>query len=435
MLRRLLSAREGQQRPNDWFLLMLVVLVPLYWLFARYLERIDMSPVLEPYWQSLVPFFPLPGIVTFLVELFHPRVLRHLAAIVLGWFLARNAAVTLVQILYDLPDRSGAEGFLDRLRSPKAALGTPVAINGKTLEADRDSSALLRVGGPGLVLISAREVGATEMNGRFYRVIGPGVSKLGQMEYLYAALDLRQQERRANDVPFMTKDGIEIRTDIAITYRISTGGEPPTRAKPYPYDEEAVRLAAYAETVDADLQVTTWETIPLNTAQSTLARIVAKYQLDQLLYPDGSANDPNLTIRNELERRVRNSLEAVGIELTGIHIGRLELPESVVDQYIEYWQAHWETQGMLKAADGEAFTLEEVEVARAEAEVTMIRAIAEGLQRARLEGNADTIHEVVALRLIEAMEKVAEQSQHAAPLPANLMPQLTDLRETLLLNE
>jgi len=284
-------------------------------------------------------------------------------------------------------------------------------------------------------LISAREVGATEMNGRFHRVIGPGANRLGRLEYVYAVLDLRQQERIAEDVPLMTKDGIEIRADLAITYRISTGGETPTRAKPYPYDEQAVRLAAYAETVHADQQLSTWETIPLETSKSTLAKIVARYNLDQLLYPDGSANDPNLTIRNELERRVRNSIEAFGIELTGIQVGRLELPESVVDQYIEYWQAHWETQSLLKEADGEAFTLEEVEVARAEAEVTMIRAIVEGLQRARMEGNADTIHEMVALRLIEALEKVAEQSQLAAPLPTTLMPQLTALREQLLLGE
>jgi hypothetical protein len=427
------AIRDEQRRQNDWFLLMLIVMVPLYWIFARYLERVDLGNTIGQWWQMMVPFLPMPRLVVFIAEMLHPRVLRHLSVIVVGWFLARSAAVSLVQTLYDLPDRGLAELFMSRLRSSGESLGRPVLVNGRSLEEDRESSVLLRVGGPGLVLIDDREAVVSELNGRFHRVVGPGINRLDRLEYIYAALDLRQQERVAEDVPLMTKDGIEIRAGLTITYRISSGDEPPTRARPYPYDENAVRLAAYAETVDEDGYVLRWDDIPLAISQTTLAGIIARYQLDQLLYPENLASDPNLTIRNELERRVRTALESVGIMLTGLHIGRLELPEPVIEQYIEYWQTHWETQSQLKEADGEAFKLEEVEVARAEAEITMIRAIVEGLQRAQLNANTETIHEVVALHLIEALEKVAEQSEESSPLPADLMPQLTALREQLLL--
>lgn len=427
------ASRDEQRRQNDWFLLMLILLVPLYWIFARYLERVDLSISLAQWWQSSLPFIAMPRLVVFIAEMLHPRVLRHLVLIGVGWFLARSAAVSLVQTLYDLPDRGLAELFMSRLRSSGESLGRPVLVNGRNLEEDRESSVLLRVGGPGLVLIDDREAAVTELNGRFYRVIGPGINRLERLEYLYAALDLRQQERIAEDVPFMTRDGIEIRAQLAITYRISTGDEPPTRARPYPYDEYAVRRAAYAEIVDEDEHVSRWDDIPMTTSKAILARIIARYQLDQLLYPENPASDPNLTIRNELERRVHNALESTGITLTGLQIGRLELPETVIDQYIEYWETYWETQSLLKEADGEAFKLEEVEVAQAEAEITMIRAILEGLQRAQLNADTDTIHEVVALHLIEALEKVAAKSEESSPLPADLMPQLTALRQQLLL--
>lgn len=419
---------------NRWFLFMLVFLALLYWLFfARSLERIDLSPVIDPWWQTMMPLFDLPGIVVGFIELLHPRVLRHLVVIIVGWLLAEGAAISLVHTLYDLPDRDSARLFLGRLRSARGAIGGSVKLSRKTLDSDREESVLLRVGGPGLVSVPATEVAVTETNGRFQRVLGPGSHLLGRFENIYAVLDLRLQERVIKEARLSTKDGIEIKTDVTIAYRISTGGEPVTRAKPFPYDQDAVRLAAYAETVHADGTVSNWEMIPISAAKTRLGRIIAKYELDQLLYPRSSVVDPNLTIRNELERHLRVSLQDFGIELVALQLGRLELPQEVFDQYIEYWQAHWETQSQLAQVDGEAFTLEEVEVARAEAEVTMIRAIVEGLQRARLEGSVGAMNEIVALRLIEALERVAEQSQDAHPLPTGLLPELSALREQLML--
>ena len=124
-------------------------------------------------------------------------------------------------------------------------------------------------------------------------------------------------------------------------------------------------------------------------------------------------------------------MEKTGIELTDLHIGRLDLPDQVINQYIEFWQSHWETQAHLKHADGEATSFEKLEVARAEAEVTMIRAIVEGLQNAQLDQDSSTSQTIVALRMIEALEKVAELSQQAHPLPADLMPQLENWRQQL----
>jgi hypothetical protein len=41
------------------------------------------------------------------------------------------------------------------------------------------------------------------------------------------------------------------------------------------------------------------------------------------------------------------------------------------------------------------------------------------------------MREIVALRLIEALEKMAQQSQQIHPLPAKLLPQLHDIRRQL----
>lgn len=412
---------------SQWFLLVLFFLILLYWLLAHALERVDLSV-----WLAARLPVALPQAVVFLIELFHPRVLRHFIPVLVGWWLAYEAAVSLGRVLYDLPDRPAAQRFLSRLLSGGGAAGGPVVLDGRTLPAERENSVLLRVGGPGLVAVKNGNVAVTELNGRFCRILGPGVHNLGRLEYVRAVLDLRQQERSAEDVAAMTKDGIAVQAAITVTFRLSSGGETPTRGQPYPYDEEAVRTAAYSETVGDDGKVSTWNQIPLGGARGILAGIVAKYRLDEILFPSTPAIEPYHAIRQELTRKLRAALADLGIELTDVYIGRLELPEPASQQYVDYWTAHLDSQIQLNLADGTASALEEIEIARAEAEITMIQAIIEGVRRAQYSGSPAAMREIIALRLIESLEKMARQTEELQQLPEGLLPQLSDFRRQLL---
>ncbi len=418
---------QGQIR---WFPLFLALLLLLYWLFARYLERVDLRSVLQPWWQTWAPFLDLPGVIVFVAEMLHPRVLRHLVVPLVGWQLAYNAAVSLVRVLYDLPDKQSAKRFLSRLQLTKIPPGKPLVVSGKTLPQAREKSELLRVGGPGLIFVMAGDVAVTEVNGRFHRILGPGAHILARLEYIHAILDLRPQERTAGSVRLTTYDGIEVSADITVTFRLDTGGGLPTKANPYPHDEEAVRLAAYNETVLPDGSVSTWSSSPANIAKNFLIQIIANYRLDELLHAR-AAEEPFQAIHTELVQKIRPILANQGIELTGLHISRLELPENVTKQYIDYWRTHWETQSQLLIADGKAMSLEEVEIAHAEAEMTMIQAIVEGVQRARQAGATNNMHEIIALRLVEALEKMAIQSQKELAQPVSILPQIDTLRQQL----
>ncbi len=411
------------------FLAIMVVSVILYWVFAHALERLDLTVSLNNRWQTLLPGMPpLPPPIVMLVEFFHPRVLRHFIPVIVGWVLAYLAAVSLVRVLYDLPDSSVARRFLVRLVG-ETAQGTATAVSSRTLAKLRESSELLRVGGPGLVQIPVGEVAVTEVNGRYYRILPPGKQKLGRFEYIHTLLDLRTQERFLSEVPLVTLEGIDVTADVTLTFRIETGGPTSTRENPFPYSAEAVRLAAYAETNRDDEQIFTWQDAPGNMARGVLSTIVAKYRLDELLYPQGR-RDPYLTLNQELERLLRGSLVNVGIELLSAYIGRLEQPDAQ-QQYIERWKADLETDAQLTVAEGRANSLTEMEIARAEAEVIMIQAIMEGLENARRAGGVGTMREVVALRMVEALEKMARQSQQFQTLPTSLVPQLVDLQRQL----
>jgi regulator of protease activity HflC (stomatin/prohibitin superfamily) len=332
--------------------------------------------------------------------------------------------------LYDLPDKESARSLLSRLRTGGTGQAKPLVVSSKTLHEAREKSELLRVGGPGRIAVVAGDVAITELNGRFHHILGPGSHTLDRLEYVQAILDLRPQERTATKIPLITHDGIEVNADVTVTFRLEMGDDIPSKSNPYPYDEEAVQMAAYNETILPDGTVSAWDSAPLNSVKGNLAKIVANYRLDDLLHTR-QGEDPFLAIRNELLHQVRPFLLNQGIELLSLHISRLDLPETISEQYVQYWQAYWQTQIRLQQAEGEARSLEEMEIARAEAEMTMVQAIVEGVQRARRISNTNNMNEIIALRLVEALEKIAEQSQQSTPLPISLLPQIDGMRRDL----
>lgn len=411
------------------FLLIVFFMALMYWTFAHFIENIDLTVALNASWHTRFPSAPdLPQWTVTLVEFFHPRVLRHFIPVVVGWVIANYAAVSLVRVLYDFPDNAFARRFLGRLITGQATGDRIVVVSSRTLESQRPDFVLLRVGGPGLLVIPPGEVGVTEVNGRYYRILTSGKNKLRPFEYIHTILSLRTQERHITAVPLVTKDAINLTADFTITYHIDRGGALPTRAQPYPFSPEAVERAAYAQINYGYQQTFTWLDIPVNTAKGLLRAVVSKYTLDELLHPQGYAREPHYVITQELERKVRHIIDNSGIELESIRIGRLELPEEATQQYIDHWQADLDTQIRLALAEGKASSLEEAEIARAEAEVIMIQAIAEGLENARQAGSANTMRDVIALRLVEALEKMARQSQSYEQLPLELLPQIENIR-------
>lgn len=415
---------------NRWLLLYFVVLGFFYWLFARYLERLPLFGAEPSLMDALVGLLSSPGLMLqWLDRQWH--VWRHFAPVIAGGWLAYEAAVSLMRVLYDLPDRPAARRLLARLRAAGSSSVQPLALQGSTLDADRERHVLLRVGGPGWVQVQSGDVAVTERNGRFYRILEPGRHLLDRFEYVHALLDLRPQTRRADDIPLTTQDGIPVHTTLSVTYRIATGGEPATRERPFPFEPGAVQTVAYANTVLAEGEVAGWEGAALGKARGILTGIVAGYPLDELLAPIGSA-EPLLVIREDLRRQTQDGIRSMGLELVDLHVGPIKLPDPVTDQFIDYWQSQSDAHIRLSKADGEATALEEIEMARAEAEVAMIQAILAGVQRARDTGGGSSMRDVVALRLVEALEKMARQSQQSAALPAaSLMTQLGLLRSQL----
>lgn len=425
---RLLTATP---KPSRWVFFSLLLIFVAYWIFARALERPDLTLEVRAFWQAWLPMFPLPSFVIFLLEMLHPRVLRHLLPLVVGWLLAQRATVSMVHLLYEMPDRQTAADFLRRLQSSNASIATPVPISAAQLNQERHKSVLLRLGGPGTVQISPGEVAVTELNGRFLRVLAPGRHHLQRFETVYALLSLHTQERSITAVSLTTKDGINLQADLHLTFRLRSG-DLPTPENPYPFDAEAIRSAAYAQTIMPDNRVLGWDTLPERLARAKLVQIIRSYRLDELLRLPREAEERHYAIQQRLLNDLRAPLREKGIDLLGVLISPLELPEAVTRQYVQNWQIDWEVQRHIQDADSKAAALEEMELARAEAEITMVQAIVEGVQRARREGRPANMGEIMALRLIDALEQMARQSQNLHTTPFAILPRLQSMRQQLV---
>jgi hypothetical protein len=325
--------------------------------------------------------------------------------------------------LYDLPDENAAKILLTRLQS--AGMGSPVPITRDTLETDESKGTLLSVGGPGRISVRPEDVVVTEMNGRMRRVLAAGVHKLLPFEQVKTVLDLRPQERDLRHISLLTKDGIDIYCHLGVTFALNRGGDVPTREKPYPYDEQAVRKAAYATTVFTDTPGE-WSGIPLPIARGQLEDVMLEFDLDDLITPSNLGGDPHLTVRQMLESRLQSIVQNFGIEILGIRLGAFDISPEVTEQRIEFWRTKWDQARLREAAQGESIVVAEKEKARSAAQMEMVQAIVAGIEQVKREHGDHYSRSVLAMRLLELMQAVARRSSKMATSQPALPAIVTD---------
>ena len=204
---------------------------------------------------------------------------------------------------------------------------------------------------------------------------------------------------------------------------------------PFPFDHEAVRLSAYQERILPNGTVGNWEGVALGAVVGQLRKQVARNELDELVYPEAvfpgrRGSNPHQTLKDLMLRDGRTELLARGIDLLAVQLGVLEPSPPVQDQRVKYWQAFWDKQHKVDMATSAAEAMHILDFARAEGEAAIIEAIMESFQQARLVGHEKSAREIMALRLIESLERLAENAKESETQP-QLMQQLGQIRNQL----
>lgn len=413
-----------------WPRLVLLTLLVAYWLFVRGMERVDgtvvvvrfLLPDLTPGQAASVSLSPGLQTLAQLIEFLHPRVLRHFVPIFVGWYLAVQAAVSLMQVLYNCPDRATAADFLRRQRRDRVAyMELPFVVLPHDLESIREGSILLRVGGPVQVIIPNGYAGVTERNARYQRPLPPGYHILGRFEYLLGIIDLQPQSRSASGVSLVTKEGLRVKSNVGLTFRVDPGGEP-SHLNPYPFVAEAVRKAAYSGVVGSNGQVNTWDSAPLGRAIGAMSGWVSSHTIDELLATDASHDAHHLMTQAVIEKVWdQNGLLKEGIKPLRVHVGRLTPDDEISKQYVELWLASQEKGDRLVKAEGTAQLTKELETLRAEGEMLIIQAVVEALRRTQQGASSRISGYVLAMSLVEALRQMLHlNGGESSPIAAGM---------------
>ena len=409
-----------------WPRLVLFTLLIAYWLFVSRMERVDgnvviarfLLPDLTPGQAASVSFSPWLETV---IEFLHPRVLRHFVPLFIGWYLAVQAAVSMMQVLYNCPDRPTAADFLRRQRRDRVAyMELPFVVLPHELERIREESILLRVGGPVQVIIPNGYAGVTERNARYLRPLPPGYHILRRFEYLLGIIDLQPQSRSKSEVSMLTREGLRVKGDIGLTFSIDPGIEP-SPVNPYPFRTEAVRKAAYSGTVGPNGKVSSWDEAPLGRAIGAMSGWVSSHTIDELLAADPS-HDAHKLMTDAIVDKVwdQNGLLKDGIKPLRVHVGRLTPDDDVSRQYIEAWLAGQEKEDRLVQADVMAQLTRDLETLRAEGEMLILQAVVEALRRTQQGASSRISGYVLAMSLVEALRQMLHLNSGGATAAAGM---------------
>lgn len=335
------------------------------------------------------------------------------------------------------------------------------------------SGKLMRKGlNPGLVINKAHTAVPISTGTGLSCVAGPGITFLGRAErpHQNQVIDLRTQ-LRGGRVRATTRDGIDVEFFMPVVFRIEQ--TPPARppVSMTPYSESAVFNAIIAQrsTKSEELK---WDEIPLELAKNHARTVIAEYPLDRLLedetqaqrvshdpmeptaerrrrlWEEHRATMPREVIRAEIDKHLRAEIagyriikdeqgketqapdpvrKSYGIKIIGVGLGNIEiagadeLRKAIIHQRAVNWQADWMAESIRRRAQSEAEVAREIGRARAQSQMQMIQALTEGFEQAKAAGLQVHTDVVVLLRLLDAIEGMAQEPGTREHVPAEAL--------------
>ena len=350
------------------------------------------------------------------------------------WLVVLAAALffSLLYFAQFLLPMEGIEGWTEGLRllsrsyfggtANRAWRPPPVPASLVTSEEETQRSPLpssfphLRAG-----IIRSHYVLALARGQGFSRAAGPGFIMLHPAEVITDVIDLRRQ-LRSQPVQANTRDGIPIATTVIVIFQVRQQELDAHDGGPlYPYDREAIFQVSYANSSDGRF-TRDWTEQLGPRAAAILVDELAQYRLNDLYQEDASIA-PFAMMQQTIKRQLERHADQIGIQILGVGIGHLQLPEEVVEQRIKTWQVNWERQIQVQRAVSDAEAERRLKNARARAQIEIIHNITQNIEAMRHAGNAN-LTQIVMLRMIEALEEATSDPVVQMILPQELISQL-----------
>jgi regulator of protease activity HflC (stomatin/prohibitin superfamily) len=308
--------------------------------------------------------------------------------------------------------------------------------------------------GRGAILTDGTSVVVMKTETGISRVVGPGSAAESKSEsgviFTYyseqvdSIIDLRPQIR-SQEIEAMTRDGIPVKVRVTAFFTLKG-----TQAKrsidmaqstphPFTWRQASVRQSFHNKRfarIDGKEEHTPWSDRVLEIAIPQLRQLIAQSTLDYLTAPLLADRHPRFEIKKQLISIVQRELDSQddfkrgsGIQIKNLTVSIIWPPPQVVAQRIEAWKKEWHKKETEVMGRAEAQALITKEQARANAQGELTARINDTLQNAKASGTSSS--DLVALRFLEVMEKMAKDPTTRALLTLDSLNMLNKLREML----
>ena len=322
---------------------------------------------------------------------------------------------------------------------------------------------------PGIVWTRPHQVVGISAGIEFNQADGPGILFTKTYDRPVALVDLRTQIRTA-DVDAVTKDGVPIRAIVFTAFSVDRDDWPKSswdpeelkrvdedclanpilkagfrldrRLSSFPYSTARVKSVLSTAGVHtnpaqgkAGLPVH-WDEWALKQVENAARQVLSQRSLDQLWRPveNGPAKSALDEIAVEVRKIADRELRRAGICLFASRVVNYAIPgdHPIRKQQIDTWKNVWDQRITAIRAQAEAVGREEIEKAHAYAKSEILGAIADSIQRARVEGK-DLPRHVIALYFIHAIEEYIQRQPDLGS--ADAKDRLEMVKQYLLYNQ
>lgn len=262
---------------------------------------------------------------------------------------------------------------------------------------------VVRIGGPGYVIIREDSAAVFEQYGRITRVLGPGYHLLMPSERPRGVVDLRPQVHRVQ-VRGFTRDGIPLQGEVEIEYQIRQMSrieldQTTRRARRfrafYTFSWEGVLNAIYRAPLREGVLVPHREIVGEEVSY-WFQRVIERHNFSELLasYPEVMperghgllSRDIILLLESELFNTLRGPLRSWGYQINRLQVNALdveeEIRERVRDKTFGLWRSLRLAKLRTREAEAEVSALRIKSEARAYVEAQFIEALAYEITRA-----------------------------------------------------
>jgi len=293
--------------------------------------------------------------------------------------------------------------------------GTLLVSAGTATVVSGDAATLQHFGGPGTLIAQEGHAVILEKEGGFSRIVGRGITSLKPFERVSMVVPLQARSDLITVKQVATKDKILIEEfDVLVFSRVDPGLEN-ERVKngQAAYDEEHLKKKVWkpggGDPRGGVRSVT----------ESAVRDVVGRYNLEDIIPIAGDFRQSFKTELMQEINKITNNL--MGVEVKTVDIGNIQVPEDAKRRLLEKWMADVERKTIIARSQADATALSVQEMARAEARKRMIGMISETIKELGGTDSRIDADQIVKLRLIEALEKMAAEHVSGLFLPNEML--------------